>query len=207
MGRELGKGVTGHVYLAEDAMLARQVAIKFIANLDAAARQRFLLEARTIAQIQHPNVVGIYRVSALGSRPYLVTELVRGDPLARLTLPVAWQTALDIAIGIARGLAAAHRRNVVHCDLKPSNVMLDPDGVAKIIDFGLARMVDGASRGTPVGTPDYMAPEVWLGEAPSRRADVYSLGAVLFELLTGAPPFTDVPAAELRQHVTTRDAP
>jgi len=188
-------------------MLARQVAIKFIANLDAAARQRFLLEARTIAQIQHPNVVGIYRVSALGSRPYLVTELVRGDPLARLTLPVAWQTALDIAIGIARGLAAAHRRNVVHCDLKPSNVMLDPDGVAKIIDFGLARMVDGASRGTPVGTPDYMAPEVWLGEAPSRRADVYSLGAVLFELLTGAPPFTDVPAAELRQHVTTRDAP
>src|ERR1043165_8128294 len=192
LGRELGKGVTGHVYLAEDAVLARPVAIKFIANLDAAARQRFLLEARAIAQIQHPNFLGIYRVGALGSRPYLVTELVRGAPLARLTLPVAWETALDIAIGIARGLAAAHRRNIVHCDLKPSNVMLDPDGVAKIIDLGLARIAAGASRGAPVGTPDYMAPEVWRGEAPSRRSDVYSLGAVVYEMLTGAPPFGDV---------------
>jgi eukaryotic-like serine/threonine-protein kinase len=195
------------VYLAEDAMLARPVAIKFVANLDAAARQRFLLEARAIAQIQHPNVVGIYRVAALGSRPYLVTELVRGAPLAKLPRPVTWQTALDIAIGIARGLAAAHRRNIVHCDLKPSNVMLDPDGVAKIIDFGLARIADGANRGAPVGTPDYMAPEVWRGEAPSRRSDVYSLGAVVFELLTGAPPFGEVPAAELRQRVISDEAP
>jgi hypothetical protein len=188
-------------------MLARPVAIKFVADLDAAARQRFLLEARAIAQIQHPNVVGIYRVAALGSRPYLVTELVRGAPLTKLARPVTWQTALDIAIGVARGLAAAHRRNVVHCDLKPSNVMLDPDGVAKIIDFGLARIAGSASRGAPVGTPDYMAPEVWRGEAPSRRSDVYSLGAVVFELLTGAPPFGDVPALELRQRVTADEAP
>jgi formylglycine-generating enzyme required for sulfatase activity len=209
IGRELGRGVTGRVYVAEDTMLARPVAIKFITNLDVDARQRFLLEARAVAQIHHPNVVDIYRVGALDARPYLVTELIRGVSLARLDKPVPWQAVLDIAIGLARGLAAAHRRNVVHCDLKPGNVMLDLDGIAKIIDFGLARIaVDGACTTlAPVGTPDYMAPEVWRGEAPGRRADVYSLGAVLFELLAGAPPFGDVEPAALAERVTTTEAP
>jgi len=209
IGRELGRGVTGRVYIAEDAMLARPVAIKFIANLDAGARQRFLLEARAVAQIHHPNVVGIYRVGTLDNRPYFVTELVHGMSLAEVVKPMPWQPALDIAIGLARGLAAAHRRNVVHCDLKPSNVMIDPEGVAKIIDFGLARIAaDGASGGqAPVGTPDYMAPEVWRGDVPGRRADVYSIGAVLFELVAGAPPFADVHPVELRDRVTTFEAP
>jgi formylglycine-generating enzyme required for sulfatase activity len=209
IGRELGRGVAGRVYLAEDAMLARPVAIKFIANLDAAARQRFLLEARAVAQIHHPNVVDIYRIGTFENRPYFVTELVRGVSLAELDKPLPWPAALDIAIGVARGLAAAHRRNVVHCDLKPSNVMIDPEGVAKIIDFGLARIVvDGMSGGhVPVGTPDYMAPEVWRGEVPNRRADVYSLGAVLFELLTGAPPFGHVDPGVLAQRVTSEEAP
>src|SRR4051812_48010427 len=117
IGRELGQGVMGKVYLAEDAMLARPVAIKFIAQLDAATRQRFLLEARAIAQIPPPNVVAIYRVGTLDNRPSLVPELVRGESLARAGKPMAWQAVLDIAIGLAHGLAAAHRRNVVHCDL------------------------------------------------------------------------------------------
>jgi eukaryotic-like serine/threonine-protein kinase len=209
IGRELGRGATGRVFVAEDAMLARPVAIKFITNLDPGARQRFLLEARAVAQIHHPNVVGIYRIGTFDNRPYFVTELVRGVSLAELSRPMPWPIALDIAIGLARGLAAAHRRNVVHCDLKPSNVMIDTDGVAKIIDFGLARIAaDGALAGhTPVGTPDYMAPEVWNGEAPSRRADVYSVGAVLFELLAGAPPFGDADPATLRQRVTSGEAP
>ena len=209
IGRELGRGTTGRVYLAEDAMLARPVAIKFITNLDPGARQRFLLEARAIAQIHHPNVVGIYRVGMLEGRPYLVTELVRGTSLGKLDKPMPRQVALDIAIGVARGLAAAHRRNVVHCDLTPSNVMLDSEGLAKIIDFGLARIaVNGARAGNaPVGTADYMAPEVWRGEAPTRRSDVYSLGAVLFELLSGAPPFGDVDMAMLPQRVITGDVP
>lgn len=209
IGRELGRGATGRVYLAEDAVLARPVAIKFIEKTDAGARQRFLQEARAVAKILHPNVVVIYRTGMLGSRPYFVTELVRGMSLAKLDKPVAGERALDIAIGLARGLAAIHRRNVVHCDLKPSNVMIDLDGVAKIIDFGLARLAaDGTSPGhLPVGTPDYMAPEVWCGETPSRRADVYSLGAVLFELLAGAPPFGDVEPAALRERVTTAEAP
>jgi len=209
IGRELGQGVTGKVYLAEDALLARPVAIKVIANLDAGARQRFLFEARAVAKIHHPNVVGVYRGGTVGSRPYLASELVRGSPLAKLAKPMAAAVALDIAIGLARGLAAAHRHNVVHCDLKPSNVMIDSDGIAKIIDFGLARVaVEGSNPGhAPVGTPDYMAPEVWRGETPSPRADVYSLGAVLFELLAGAPPFADVAPAALRERVTTGDAP
>src|SRR5207244_9844751 len=115
------------------------------------------------------------------SRPYFVTELVRGTSLAKVDKPVPWKTALDIAIGLARGVAAVHRRNVVHCDLKPSNVMIDLDGVAKIIDFGLARVAaDGVTAlHVPVGTPDYMAPEVWRGQSPARRADVYPLGPVL----------------------------
>ncbi|HET9624861.1 MAG TPA: serine/threonine-protein kinase, partial [Kofleriaceae bacterium] len=196
------------MYVAEDTLLARPVAIKLITSLDPAARQRFLLEARAVAKIHHPNVVDIYRIATYKQRPYFVTELVRGHTLAELTKPVAPQVALDIAIGVARGLAAAHRRNVVHCDLKPTNVMIDLEGTAKIIDFGLARMAaEGHTIGAPVGTPDYMAPEVWAGEAPGRRADVYSFGAVLFELLAGAPPFADVPPAELRHRVTHGEAP
>jgi eukaryotic-like serine/threonine-protein kinase len=209
IARELGRGVTGRVYLAEDTWLARQVAIKFIVNTDVGARQRFLLEARAVAQITHPNVIIIYRVGMLDSRPYYVTELVRGESLDKLGKPLPWQRALDIGIGLARGLAAIHRRNVVHCDLKPSNVMIDPEGVAKIVDFGLARLVADGGRGVhvPVGTPDYMAPEVWRGEAPSPRADVYSLGALLFELIAGATPFGDADSAALRQRVIAEEAP
>lgn len=199
--RELGRGQMGQVYLAEDAMLARPVAIKFIAGThpDQAARQRFLMEARTAARIQHPNVVGVYRVGELDGRPYIVSELVRGTQLGELATPVTWTKALDIAIDLARGLAAAHRRGVVHCDIKPGNAMVTSDGVAKLVDFGLARVVhDGdEAHGVLVGTPDYMAPEIWAGRPPSRRSDVYSLGAVIFELLVGAPPFADREPSEL----------
>jgi formylglycine-generating enzyme required for sulfatase activity len=197
------------VYLAEEVTLARLVAIKFISRLDAAERQRFLHEARVVAQIHHPNVVTVYRSGMIEGRPYLVSELVSGVPLTKVEKPVASPTALDIAIGISRGLAAAHRRHVVHCDLKPSNVMIDSDGVAKIIDFGLARIaLEGSSRSNlPAGTPEYMAPEVWSGEAPGLRADVYSLGAMLFELVAGAPPFADVPVAELARRVMSSEAP
>ena len=140
--RRLGQGSTGQVYLAEDSVLARPVALKFIGvDPDPAARQRFLMEARAAARIQHPNVVSIYRVGELGDRPYLVSELVRGTALSDVPRPMAWSKALAIAIDIGRGLAAAHRRGVVHCDIKPSNVMVTEDGVAKLVDFGLARVL------------------------------------------------------------------
>ncbi|HEX3760052.1 MAG TPA: protein kinase, partial [Kofleriaceae bacterium] len=208
--RRLGQGATGQVYLAEDSVLARPVAIKFIgADPDPAARQRFLMEARAAARIQHPNVVSIYRVGELGDRPYIVSELVRGAALSEVARPMAWGKALAIAIDIARGLAAAHRRGVVHCDIKPGNVMVTEDGAAKLVDFGLARVlrdgIDDAARGLS-GTPDYMAPEVWRGEPPTRRSDVYSVGAVLFELIDGKPPFAGVALGELGQVVGERDA-
>ncbi len=213
--RELGRGQMGQVYLAEDALLARPVAIKFIAGVDPdlEARQRFLLEARAAARIQHPNVVGVYRVGELGDRPYIVSELVRGKSIADLPRPMPWTAALDLAIELARGLAAAHRRGVIHCDIKPANAMLTDDGVAKLVDFGLSRVVAEGGIGEEgtttsiVGTPDYLAPEVWGGRAPSRRSDVYSFGGLLFTLIAGAPPFGDVAPSHLAAAVVGGVAP
>ncbi|MCW5808779.1 MAG: protein kinase, partial [Deltaproteobacteria bacterium] len=211
--RELGRGQMGHVYLAEDAVLARPVAIKFIGGVepDLAARQRFLMEARTAARIHHPNVVGIFRVGEVADHPYIVTELVRGKSLSDVPRPMAWTAALDIAIDLARGLAAAHRRGVVHCDLKLTNAMVTDEGAAKLVDFGLARIVaDAPSDDTAapvVGTPDYMAPEVWASQRPTRRSDVYSFGAMLYELISGATPFGHVAANALADAVQRDAAP
>jgi formylglycine-generating enzyme required for sulfatase activity len=209
--RQLGQGSMGQVYLAEDSVLARPIAIKFIgADPDPAARQRFLMEARAAARIQHPNVVSIYRVGELGDRPYVVSELVRGTPLSEVARPMAWTAALAIAIDLARGLAAAHRRGVVHCDIKPGNVMMTEEGVAKLVDFGLAQVLrEGVENvlGPMAGTPDYIAPEVWNGKPPSRRSDVYSVGAVMFELIQGAPPFAGVAVSELGRMICEQDAP
>ncbi len=209
--RSLGRGATGQVYLAEDSVLARPIAIKFIGvDPDPAARQRFLMEARAAARIQHPNVVSIYRVGELGDRPYIVSELVRGTALSDVPRPMPWTRALTLAIDLGRGLAAAHRRGVVHCDIKPGNVMITEDGVAKLVDFGLAQILrEGvAETWRPMsGTPDYMAPEVWGGQPPTRRSDVYSVGAVVFELIHGTPPFRDVEFEALGRAVAERDAP
>lgn len=208
----VGRGQMGRVYQAEDSVLARSVVIKFIAGVepDLVARRRFLMEARAAARIQHPNVVAVYRVGELGDRPYIVSELVRGRVLAERPKPIACTEVEPLAIDLARGLAAAHRRGVVHCDIKPGNVIVGDDGTAKLFDFGLARLVheggdDG--RGDVSGTPDYMAPEVWAGEAPTRRSDVYSIGAVLYELVAGAAPFADVELSALGLVVRERAAP
>ena len=207
--KSLGRGQMGQVYLAEDAVLARSVAIKFIAtDPDPEARARFLMEARAAARIQHPNVVSIYRVGELGDRPYIVSELIRGKVLAEYPRPMPWAEVIAIAIELARGLAAAHRRGVVHCDLKPANAMVTEDGVAKLVDFGLARVgEEAADDDSLIGTPDYMAPCLWEGRAASRRSDVYAFGAMLFELIAGATPFADVPARELPRVINERPAP
>ncbi|NOK11442.1 bifunctional serine/threonine-protein kinase/formylglycine-generating enzyme family protein [Corallococcus exercitus] len=281
----LGRGAMGEVYLAHDTVLDRLVAVKFIAGVapDEVQRERFRTEARAIARVQHPNVVGIHRVGEVKDRPYLVSEFLRGDSLDRLSRPVPWTRVLEIGIGLARGLAAAHRQGVLHRDLKPANALLTEDGQVKLLDFGVAKLLDvamapagpvrlpeepravpvegdatvdvpgtvaqgqavddsrrtatvdfnhGASLGaspprlvssdtgdsqrpaevaqrtatsTPlpperllgpadllstgrIGTPLYMAPEVWRGEPATVRSDLFSLGVLLYELCGGPTP-------------------
>ncbi|HEX3759584.1 MAG TPA: SUMF1/EgtB/PvdO family nonheme iron enzyme [Kofleriaceae bacterium] len=255
--RSLGDGAMGQVYLAHDTLLDRQVAVKFVhAAADPAARTGVLDEARAIARLQHPNVVAIYRVAEVAGHPYLVSEYVQGKTLHELPRPMPWRMALDIAIDLARGLAAAHRRGVLHRDVKPANAILTDDGRAKLLDFGLATIVDrrpadevilpraepmarhpdsvpidlaalmadptqsltGVAASPPaadvaapvrqvVGTPIYMAPEVWRGEPATRRSDLYSLGILLYELLVGTAPFRDVDLHQLSSVVQHRAIP
>jgi len=288
--RLLGRGGMGEVYLAHDTLLDRLVAVKFLGALDpdAEAREQLLHEARAAARLQHPNVVSVYRVGELDGRPYIISEFVRGKELDLVEKPLPWRRALELGIGLSRGLAAAHRRGVLHRDIKPGNAILTEDGDVKLVDFGLAQLMDrsvelppasgdgpvsrdaptldvavprfladaggpvsgrrrvppgaGASepppesaplsaRGGPAslsrvsasippaprppappastvqGTPNYLSPELWRGEAPSFQSDVYALGVVLFELCAGTPPFASVPFSELGRAVVRRDAP
>ncbi|HTE51374.1 MAG TPA: bifunctional serine/threonine-protein kinase/formylglycine-generating enzyme family protein, partial [Kofleriaceae bacterium] len=204
----------GRVYLAQDAVLARPVAVKFIAELepDIATRQRFLMEARAVARIHHPNVIAIYRVGELEQKPYIITEFVRGQSLDKLDKPLARDQLISVAIALARGLAAAHRRGVVHGDIKPGNAILGDDGTTKLLDFGLAAMTEesgggGGNLNGIAGTPDYMAPEVWRAEPADPRSDVYALGAVLYELATGHTPHHEIPLSDLPRLVQERDPP
>ncbi len=294
----LGRGGMGEVYLGHDTVLDRPVAIKFVMNLetDQQARERYLIEARAAARLQHPNVVTIYRVGEIEAHPYIIAEYIQGQDLQALPKPVPWQFALELATGLSRGLAAAHKRGVLHRDIKPANAILADNGEVKLLDFGLAKYVDkqdsvsvrwanqevvaptmeatasghfapvagesmppdlpskiqiqgapalsaqklvplpaafpivmqsddqfrpiefprdqppqtplGYSRSSQIkGTPIYMAPERLLGAPATRRSDVYSMGALLYELLSGVPPHFDVPFEKLPQVVPDRDVP
>jgi formylglycine-generating enzyme required for sulfatase activity len=229
--RPLGRGATGSVYLADDKVLARKVAIKFVATAGPGdgSRERLLNEARAAARVQHPNVVSLYRVGALPTGPYLVTEFARGQTLDRLPRPVPWAKVLEIGVDLARGLAAAHRKGVLHCDIKPQNAILTEEGGAKLLDFGLATLLrgqpdEGGARAADAappsesgdrrpgkrfvrGTPDFMAPEIWLASPPTKRSDVYGLGALLFFLAAGRGPFEEVAIEALGRHVQQVDAP
>src|SRR4051812_16128914 len=206
--RRLGTGGTGEVWRARDHRLARDVAIKLLLphpSASAADRVRaFQHEARAAGTLNHTNVLTVYDVGEHGGAPYLVTECLEGEPLrARMRAgPIAIDAALDIALQAARGLAAAHARGIVHRDLKPENVFIARDGRIKILDFGLATLLDaprtGASSYAPAGelaaslfagTAGYMAPEQVLGEATDGRADMFALGVMLYEMLGGRRPF------------------
>jgi len=193
---EIGRGAMGVVYRAFNLRLMREVALKFIASQQADTRIQdyFQNEAHALAQISHPNVLTVHSYSHVDGHPYIETEYIKGQSLARLALPLAWPRALDIAVELARGLAEAHRKGVLHRDIKPSNAILSESGVVKLLDFGLAERLDPGSASTAgarAGTLGYMSPECVRRAPATERSDLYSLGVVLFQLCTGRIPDPD----------------
>jgi eukaryotic-like serine/threonine-protein kinase len=285
--RAIGHGGMGVVFLGHDTVLDRLVAIKVIRapGADEGSRLRFLTEARAVARLNHPNVVTIFRAATTrDGQPYIAQEWISGTSLDRMAMPVEPRRAAEIALGIARGLAAAHRRGILHRDVKPANVMVDDAGTPKLLDFGLAKLsglgrdlapfdaypgaigagrigelpaaiatgsplpalastVDGTrahgagdpvaetaplpaaapvatspageplppptdtASGAVIGTPRYLAPEVWLLGSASARSDLFSFGALVHELLTGAPPYPHHSREELEAAVRRGEQP
>jgi len=196
---KLGSGGMSTVYLSRDITLERWVAVK-VMHREMSDQpdqiERFRREARAVAQLSHPNVVSVIDAGEDGGHPYIVFEYVDGETLKQRIervgpLPVDEATAYAIEIG--RGLAAAHSRRLVHRDVKPQNVLIDSEGRAKVTDFGIARSLeaDGLTQtGRVLGTTDYVSPEQAMGRGVDARTDIYSLGVLLYEMLTGEVPFT-----------------
>ena len=210
--RALGEGAKKRVYLAHDELLDRDVALALIKTegLDDVGRERVVREAQAMGRLgTHPHLVAVLDFGQHEGSPFIVTEYLAGGSVADLVNrgTVATEQALEIASGVARGLAFAHEQNVIHRDLKPGNVWLASDGVAKIGDFGLAVSLDESrltQHGMMIGTVAYMPPEQALAGEVTPRSDLYALGAMLYELLTGAPPFVGEDAtAVISQHVNT----
>ncbi|TMQ06095.1 MAG: serine/threonine protein kinase, partial [Deltaproteobacteria bacterium] len=198
--RALGAGGMGEVYLGTDLALDRPVAIKVLPAAvarDPVRRDRMVREARAQARVNHPNIGHIYFIGEESGRLYFAMEYVAGRTVAdRLTDgPLAAEDALAIIRSAALGLREAHKSGITHRDIKPSNLMIDGHGMVKVLDFGLAAGTPGVLGDGPVaqtslaGTPLYMAPEQARGEPVDFRADIYALGATLFHLVSGKPPF------------------
>jgi eukaryotic-like serine/threonine-protein kinase len=211
MDAELGRGAMGAVYRAHDTLLDRDVAVKVLSSAmwSAEGRDRLLREARSAARLNHPNIVSVYDAGEAegpgteGTIPFVVLELVEGPSLHQHP-PAGLAEALDIAVQVCAALEHAHAHGLIHRDLKPENVLLAPDGLAKLNDFGLARPMASrmSSDGTIVGTVFYLAPELALGKEFDGRADLYALGIMLYELVTGELPFVaDDPVAVISQHL------
>jgi eukaryotic-like serine/threonine-protein kinase len=218
----LGAGGMGEVYRARDTRLEREVALKILPGdwaKDASRRQRFELEARAVAALNHPNIVAVYDVGAEGGVSFIVSELVDGEPLRGKKPGV--RKCLDIGVQIARGLAAAHAAGIVHRDLKPENVLLTRDGRVKILDFGLAKVTAAKASGAAatetvtvhtepgmvMGTVGYMSPEQVRGKDADPRSDIFSTGLILHELLTGQRAFRGDTSVEVMTAILKEDAP
>lgn len=221
----LGAGGMGEVYRARDPRLAREVAIKVLppgGAADSERMRRFEQEARATAALSHPNILAVFDIGSQDSSPYIVSELLEGEPLrARLiggALPV--RKAVDYAIQIARGLAAAHDQGIFHRDLKPENLFITRDGHVKILDFGLAKLtmpepglspeatLDSVTgRGVLLGTLGYMSPEQCRGAAVDARSDLFSFGAVLYEMLSGSRAFRGETTADTISSILKEEPP
>lgn len=192
--RKLGEGGMAEVFLARDTVLGRSVAIKLLpsASITHDERARLVEEARATARFSHPNIVVLYGIGEHRGRPYLALEYLPGESLAEVLAKGALPApeVIRIGLGVGRALAEAHRHDLLHCDLKPANVLIADDGRPRVLDFGLARAVQGAGQGriSWSGTPAYMSPEQRTGEALSPATDVWALGMIMFEALTGRLP-------------------
>ncbi|WP_306598331.1 serine/threonine-protein kinase [Geothrix sp. 21YS21S-2] len=225
----IGAGGMGEVYRARDPRLERDVAIKVLQPAFAAdpdQLRRFEQEARSVALLNHPNILQVYDTGMVDGAPYIVMELLSGRNLRELLdgPPLGVRRALAIAVQVARGLAVAHEKKIIHRDLKPENIFVDPDGLVKILDFGLAKLLAHPSgdpdetrewrasqaftqAGTLMGTAGYMSPEQVNGWSVDHRSDLFSFGIILFELVTGTPPFRRPSMAETMHAILKEDPP
>jgi eukaryotic-like serine/threonine-protein kinase len=220
--RELGRGGMGAVYLAEQPGLGREVAIKeLIPSADPVALKRFLQEAQVMARISHPNLVQVHDMELEGAINYLVLEFVRGRSLRDWMnegRPIPPPQVFAVMHGVLQALDYAHHRAIVHRDMKPENVLIGDEGMVKVADFGIARLLDdtgvggtATKTGTTVGTPQYMSPEQVASSKVDGRSDLYSAGIMFYELVTGQPPFTaseaDGPFTLMAKHVQAPPKP
>ena len=196
----LGAGGMGEVWRAEDTKLLRQVAIKILPEQlakDQEWKERFLREARTVAQLNHPNIAGIYSIDQQDDTLFIAMELIEGESLSTVMSrgPMIPADAVRVAVHVCDGLSEAHAKGIVHRDIKPDNIILSPRFV-KVLDFGIAKQIGGTADpgltqgGMVMGTPHYMSPEQALGRTVDARTDIFSLGVVLYEMLSGQKPFT-----------------
>ena len=218
--KELGKGAMGEVYLGKDLKIGRPVALKTMAlgqefdGMDLVeARERFFREAKAAGRLQHPGIVTIFDVGEVHDLAFIAMEYVKGQDLQQHCKRAALMPVLQvmsIVARVAQALDYAHRLQVIHRDIKPSNVMYDGvTDTVKVTDFGIARITDGSKTrtGVVIGTPSYMSPEQLAGLPLDGRSDLYSLGIMLFQLLTGSLPFRADSMAQLLSKIATENAP
>ena len=212
---QLGEGGMATVYKAYDARLETDVAVKIIRRKAFPEEQferilkRFEREAKALARLTHPNIVKVTDYGEYESAPFLVMPFLPGQTLKQqLGKPIPWQKAMRLLLLVAKAVKFAHDENIIHRDIKPSNILITRSGEPMLSDFGIAKILEGedastlTGTGMGVGTPEYMAPEQWTGQA-GPQADIYSLGVVLYEMLTGRKPYTaDTPAAILLKQAT-----
>lgn len=209
---KLGQGGMAEVYKAVDLKLERDVAIKFLrtnAEDYEISRQRFEQEAKALAKLRHPNIVSVLGYGEYEDQPYLVMEYVNGKTLKELLgKPMPWQKAVSLIIPVARALHHAHSKKIVHRDVKPSNIILNEEGEPMLTDFGVAKILgeksvkDLTGTNVGIGTPHYMAPEQGRGQEVGPKTDIYSLGVVFYEMVTGRKPYeADTPFAVLLKHI------